>query len=218
MSTLLQANHKNGSQLVSRIRKGLALTTIAAFMVWGLGASSTGCSSDDVAATPDAAVAQDCPKTVLLAQGTTCREEALLCVIGYECGQFLNESARCTCTAGKFDCVDPHGAAIEDPAKPKCTSPGSGNKDCPASQSAAEGASCKTPGQQCAFEGFTCSGNTSKNTDICFCTGGTPENDAAVPLIYRCEIKGCTPPSDGSIPKPDASKSDSAIPDAGSGG
>jgi hypothetical protein len=184
-----------------RLRKALALTTIAAAMIWGVGASSTGCSSDAADNnTPDAA-AQDCPVTVVAAQGKACTQPGLNCGISYACGQFLAETARCTCTGGKFDCVSPQGKPIDDPASPKCTPPGGGNDVCPADQNAAENAPCKTQGQQCPYAGFTCPGNTTKNTDICFCTGGTPASaDAAVPLVYRCEIKGCTPPSDGAIP------------------
>ena len=193
---------------LSRIRKALALTTIAGSMIWGIGASSTGCSSDAVDNTTKDAAAQDCPVTVAAAQGKACTQDALVCTIAYPCGQFLAETARCTCTAGKFDCVSPKGAPIDDPANPACTKPGGGNPDCPADQTAAEGATCKTQGQQCAYQGFKCPGNTANNTDICFCAGGTPEGDGGVPLVYRCEIKGCTPTSDGSI------KTDTGTPDA----
>jgi hypothetical protein len=181
------------------IRKGLALTTIALSMAWGIGVSSTACSSDAVDTKKDAAAAQDCPVTVAAASGKACTLPGLVCTIGYPCGQFLSETARCTCTDGKFDCVDSKDQAIANPESPKCTSPGGGNSDCPTDQAAADGKSCKLAGQQCAYAGFKCAGNTANNTDICFCTGGTPEGDAAVPLLYRCEIKGCTPPSDGSV-------------------
>lgn len=186
---------------VARVRR-FALGVVVAFSgTWGLLA---GCSSsEDDASNPDAA--GTCPGTLQAAIGATCQSEGFQCPIAYQCGQFLPGQAYCTCTSGKFACVDTTGNPITDYTAAPCTPPNKpADGDCPSSQAAAEGSSCKTTWLQCFYSGVKCPENANPNTDVCICAPKTGE-DGGTELKFRCEARGCVPKSDASTPPlPDA--------------
>ncbi|MEO6419690.1 MAG: hypothetical protein ABIP39_09805 [Polyangiaceae bacterium] len=180
---------------LSRLQIALALGTVCFSSSWAFLAA---CTSDTT--TPEATEpAPFCPNTVKLAQGAACTQEGFMCPIGYPCGAFLAEQAQCTCTMGKYACVDSKGTAI-DPDNPVCVSAGGGNaKECPASETSADNASCKTPGLQCHYAGPTCPGAASANIDTCQCVGANKDGGV---LQFACEPMGCNPQSDASIIPP----------------
>ncbi|MEO6575104.1 MAG: hypothetical protein ABIP89_14765 [Polyangiaceae bacterium] len=180
---------------MSRLQIALALGTVCFSSSWAFLAA---CTSDTT--TPEATEpAPFCPNTVKLAQGAACTQEGFMCPIGYPCGAFLAEQAQCTCTMGKYACVDSKGTAI-DPDNPVCVSAGGGNaKECPASETSADNASCKTPGLQCHYAGPTCPGAASANIDTCQCVGANKDGGV---LQFACEPMGCNPQSDASIIPP----------------
>jgi hypothetical protein len=180
---------------LSRLHIALALGTVVFTSSWGFLA---GCTADEV--TPETKEpAPFCPNTIKLAQGQACTEEGFVCPIGFPCGQFLSEQANCTCTMGKFACLDSKGNPV-DADNPVCVSAGGGNdKECPSSETAADNASCKTPGLQCHYQGPTCPGAASPNTDTCQCTGANKDSGV---LQFACEPAGCNPRSDASVNPP----------------
>jgi hypothetical protein len=179
---------------LSRLHIALALGTV--FVSAGL--AMAGCTSETSA--PEAQKpAPFCPNTIKLAQGQACTQEGFACPIGFPCGQFLSEQANCTCTKGKYECVDSMGKTV-DPANPVCVSAGGGNaKECPSSESSAAGASCKTPGLVCNFPGPTCFGSTTQNVDKCQCVGANKDSGV---LEFSCEPTGCNPQSDAAVSPP----------------
>ncbi len=182
---------------LSRLQIALALGTV--FVASGL--ALAGCTSET--STPEAQKpAPFCPNTVKLAQGQACTQEGFMCPIGFPCGQFLSEQANCTCTMGKYACVDSMGKAV-DPENPVCVSAGGGNaKECPSSESSAANTSCKTPGLVCNYPGPTCPGATTQNVDKCQCVGANKDSGV---LEFNCEPVGCNPQSDASVAPVDAS-------------
>ena len=176
---------------LSRLQIALALGTVLV----SAGLAMAGCTSETSA--PEAQKpAPFCPNTIKLAQGQACTQEGFVCPIGFPCGQFLSEQANCTCTKGKYACVDSMGKTV-DPENPVCVSAGGGNaKECPSSLSATDNASCKTPGLQCHFAGPTCPGASSANIDTCECVGA---NEDGGTLHFVCEPTGCNPQSDAAV-------------------
>jgi hypothetical protein len=177
---------------LSRLHIALALGSVFFTASWAL----SGCTSDAV--TPDAAdAAPFCPNTVKLAQGQACTQEGFVCPIGFPCGEFLSEQANCTCTTGKYACLDSKGNMV-DPDNPVCVAAGGGNdKECPSTEdNAVKTPACKTPGLQCHYVGPTCPGAASPNTDTCQCVGANMDSGV---LQFVCEPAGCNPQSDASV-------------------
>jgi hypothetical protein len=177
-----------------------------ACLALGFGAMA-GCSSnDDNGSGPDvdAALGQGeniCGfVTVGAAAGASCSTEGYSCGIGYVCGSF-NQQAHCTCTSGKFVCVDSTQANVPQGGAPQCTSNGTGNdKACPASESAADQAKCATSGLLCHYAGSVCPPpSTQVNTDTCQCL---VHDDGG--LSFKCERSFCNPGTDASNDLPDA--------------
>jgi len=163
-----------------------------------------GCSSKDEA-TSNASIdgGPFCPSSLATAldSKSTCQGEGFECPIGYSCGAFAQQ-AYCTCTKGKWACKSSRGEVVDDAAKAPCNSPGSGSdKECPQSQNGTEGQSCKTPGLQCFYKGFTCPESPdSPKQDVCQCVT-QPLPDGGPTLQFRCEIQYCNPRADASISK-----------------
>lgn len=181
---------------LSRLQIALALGTV----LFSASLAIAGCTSDT--ATPEVEKpAPFCPNTVKLAQGEACTEENFVCHIGFPCGQFLSEQATCTCTMGKYACLDSKGKPV-DKENPVCVSAGGPNdKECPGSESAANSSSCKTPGLQCHYAGPTCPGSATANVDTCECVGANKDSGV---LQFACEPVGCNPRSDAAANPVDA--------------
>ena len=182
---------------------------LVAFAGLGLG-SIAGCSSDDNTVTPGVDAGLVCPTTVADV-GKACTVEGKVCPTGYTCGSF-NQQAQCSCTNGHFACTDQTGAPIEAGGTPNCVPNGNGNdKQCPATESAADTAKCTTAGLICRYTGLTCSGASQPLQDVCMCAA--PATGPG--LVFRCEPSSCNPSSDASIPDravPPVDASDSAVP------
>lgn len=170
-----------------------------------------GCSSDEDTNTGNQLDSGPfCPATLrsALDPAIKCIGEGFECPIGYTCGA-NDQQAYCKCEGGKFTCKSGRGEPIDNADTPPCAKPGTGaDKECPQSQAGTEGTTCKTPGLQCFYRGFTCPEDpTLTKTDVCQCIG-QPLPDGGPTLQFRCEIDYCNPKSDASF----------SFPDAGSGG
>ncbi|MBK6693820.1 MAG: hypothetical protein IPG50_16680 [Myxococcales bacterium] len=166
---------------------------------------AAGCSSDeDNGGNGNLGNAPFCPATLALALDakTSCVGEGFECPIGYTCGSF-DQQAYCRCTKGKFVCNTGRNEPIDDATKPPCTASGAGSdKECPASQNGTDTASCKTPGLQCFYKGFTCPESPDiPKVDVCQCKSAALP-DGGPSLQFHCEIRYCNPKSDASIPVP----------------
>lgn len=175
------------------LRAAAGLFVVSSLALVGVSTVITGCSSDDNnGGTEDAGPAQ-CPATLAAAAGSACTVERMGCPYLYDCGQFLGQSAQCTCTDKVWSCVDPANNPVAAGATPSCTSPGGGNdKDCPAAET--EGAVCHTTGLVCSYTGKTCEGSATPLTDQCQCV---PNGDAGSSGFHiHCEPAQClTPPA-----------------------
>lgn len=188
----------------ARLRNGFALTTIAFGLCWSL---STGCTADSSDSSEPDASADVCPTKIDDALSATCKKDGFICPVSYACGEFLAEQLTCTCSGGKYGCVDSKGGPVTDPSAIKCTNRGAGNdKDCPGDENSANGAACKTAGLQCFYAGLTCIGESNPTTDVCQCVGAPSGSSSS--LIYACEpTRACPIPADADITPPsDAAK------------
>ena len=186
---------------LSRFGRAATIATLVGSLAWLV---TAGCSSSkDNASGSTIEAGATCPNSLENAEGKDCKDEGLVCQTVYTCGSFLGQTSPCTCTGGKFVCVDTTGKEITDPTNPPCTSPGTGNdKQCPGDEGSANGQSCKTTGLVCTYAGKVCPETGKPTTDTCQCS---PDSTGA--LKYNCEPHACNPPSDGGVPIPlDAAK------------
>jgi hypothetical protein len=161
-------------------------------------AAGVGCSSS----TQTSPSGQDsgpvvCPSTVQSAAGAACGREGLVCPIGYSCPDtpITPNQATCTCTSGKFECIDNTNNTVDPGSDPQCA-PGGGpnDKQCPGNPDAADTKACKTSGLLCNYAGDTCSdGGVAKNT-VCQCKGSADGG-----LAFVCEYDTCNDIGDASI-------------------
>ncbi len=191
-------------ELSFRARTAASLVALTSMTLVAASSFVAGCSSSSDSSTPDAAV-QVCPDTIASALATpacTGNPDGKPCIVGFICPNELNEVATCNCTNNAWACVDHDNAPITDPeAGTNCTALANPqDSQCPANESAANNASCKTPGLICSYAGATCTGASSPNTDTCQCVNG---GDAG--LIYDCEQPACiAPPTDAGTFSTDA--------------
>jgi hypothetical protein len=157
------------------------------------GAVASGCSSNNDAGPGNGDAALTCPASIDLAIDAVCSHEGQDCPIGYTCSDFPQQS-HCVCTKGKYVCTDATGATIAKGAQPECvTLPPGNSKECPASESVADGKKCLTSGLICYFPGVQCPENQEPFVDHCQCVGAADGG-----LAFHCEPQTCNPRSDAS--------------------
>ncbi len=165
-----------------------------------------GClSSNDTPAPSTSDTSTTCPRSLSEAIGAACTLPNQDCPIGYySCGS-TPQQAHCTCTNGKFACVDSTGALVAKDTPPGCIGAGKANdKECPAAEKGTERKACTTAGLLCYYIGVQCPENQEPNVDTCQCV-----NTGNGALAFHCEPKGCNPRSDAgedafTVPVPDA--------------
>jgi hypothetical protein len=167
--------------------------------VSALGASA-GCSSSSAGTTPPATQSYACPATIDDTVGKPCYSQGEVCGPTYSCGT-TQVPITCTCFNGTFQCIDGAGKPFDNSTPPSCTT-NSSSGSCPASESAANLASCTESqiGQQCAYAP-QCTGGTLAY-DLCTCTSATTKTGSQG-LVFVCE-NSC---SGASGPVPDAGSS-----------
>jgi len=187
-----------------RARTAAAVFAATSLVVVGGSGLVAGCSSSsDAAAAPDSG-SNNCPTTLATAIGASC-SSVDPCVVGFLCPQSLNEIATCNCVKNAWVCEDGQHNPITDPAaETNCTSLGGGNdSQCPADETSANFASCKTPGLICSYAGPTCPGAAAANTDTCQCVGAASDDGGAI-LQYNCSALGCIVPTEAGQPEVDS--------------
>ncbi|CAN5664943.1 hypothetical protein BH09MYX1_BH09MYX1_16790 [soil metagenome] len=146
--------------------------------------------SDDPAVTPTPTPKPVCPDTVPKAVGSKCTQNDYSCGVGFFCPGGFAQQATCTCNSGTYECKTSTGTDI--PAgttdmTPFCIDTTPAPELCPATTTAADFTTCKTPGKICYYTGKVCPENSVQLYDVCMCRAGV--TDSA--LGWLCEINTC---------------------------
>lgn len=164
---------------MSLVRVGLVVASMVVLT------AAVGACSDETTPPAEAGPSPYCPTSFSQANGAACTEERLRCDYFYTCGSFAQASP-CTCTNGKFECVDATNNVVVPGDPPVCAPVTPPAEACPATLVAADRKPCMTPEKQCNYLGVTCLDGIQR-TNVCLCKQTADGGGFA----YKCEIPIC---------------------------
>lgn len=135
-----------------------------------------------------------CPTSPKDAVGKACGPEGYSCAVGYLCPIEVWQQAHCTCTAGKYACVDSTGTDMVAGSDPECTPIPAPVETCGNAPADITGKVCNTAGYGCYYLGVTCPNQNGGKpyVDDCVCAPHGPLTDGGPSVLtWRCKVANC---------------------------
>jgi hypothetical protein len=164
------------------------------FASFGAVALFIACSDNNNQKAPLAEAGPVCPQSPKDAVGKACSQEGYSCAVGYLCPAAVWQQAHCTCTMGKYACVDATNQDIAAGTDPVCAPVPPPSEKCGGTPADITKKMCSTAGYACYYPGVTCpnENNGKQYTDDCVCAPyGKMTDGGPNVLAWNCTVHVC---------------------------